>query len=514
MSTPEPAQQPPGVATDGPARSAGARAVHGSVWMICASGVSKFLGFACQLALAWFLTKRDFGVYAIAISLAVILTILRDGGLPMVLEQKGRAFVEFAGPALWLMFLINGATGLVIFLIAEPAARYYGIAELKDVIRLFGMSVPLCVLPSILVLRLSVDLRFRELSLIQLVSAVARNGLLFAFAASGYGALSFILPQLIGSLLDTAMLWYATRRTHWDWRPKVRYWRELFAAGRWVTLGTFAIAISNSGAYFILGKCLPSETLGTYFFAFQLIVQLGTLLGDNAYQVLFATFVRMDWNLGTIREGVRKALQTIVVGGAWVSLGIAAVYDPLQALLWGGKWSSAGPPIDVLAFVWPAVAMLSVLRAVQMAIGHFRQWGALMLTQALLSIAGASAGALVGGSAFGTALGYAAGIVIGATVNSLVALDGIGMRARDYPWSTFSSWLWLAAAALAAHAIGGLAHHPIVQVLTCGLSYCLLALIGLRLLGDGALTLALSSAQRAIAKRPFSSRLAARLTGS
>ena len=514
MSVREPAKQPSGIAGDDLARSAGARAVRGSAWMICASGVSKFLGFACQLALAWFLTKHDFGVYAIAISLSVVLTILRDGGLPMVLEQKGKAFAEFAGPALWLMFLINGATGLVIFLMAEPAARYYGIAELEDVIRLFAVSVPLSVLPAILVLRLSVDLRFRDLSLIQLVSAVVRNGLLFAFAADGYGARSFILPQLIGSLLDTAMLWYATRHAHWDWRPKVRYWRDLFASGRWVTLGTFAIAISNSGAYFILGKVLPSETLGIYFFAFQLIVQLGTLLGDNAYQVLFATFVRMDWELKRIRQGVAKALQVVVVGGAAVSLGIAAIYDPLQTLLWGGKWAAAGPPIHVLAFVWPAVAALSVLRAVQMAIGHFRQWGTLMLTQAAVSIAGASLGAIAGRSALATALGYAVGALVGGALNSVVALDGIRLRARDYPWSTLSSWLWLAAAAAAAHAIGGLVRHPAAQAPLIAASYCLLGLIGLKLLGDSALSLALRTAQRAAGKLPLSSRLAARLSGS
>jgi len=511
MSAQDPAKPPPAIPGGGAVRSAGQRAVHSSVWMIGASGASKFLGFACQLALAWFLTKRDFGVYAIAISLAVILTILRDGGLPMVLEQKGRAFTEFAGPALWLMLLINGATGLVIFLVAEPAASYYGIPELRDVIRLFAASVPLNVLPSILVLRLSVELRFRELSVIQLVSALARNALLFAFAASGFGARSFVLPQLIGNLLDTAMLWYATRDARWDWRPKVGYWRQLIASGRWVTLGTFAIAITNSGAYFILGKCLPSETLGVYFFAFQLIVQLGTLLGDNAYQVLLATFVRMDWDLPRIRLAAGRALQAIVVAGAAVSLGVAAVYAPLQTLLWHGKWSAAGPAICVLALVWPAVATLSVLRALQMAIGRFRQWGLLMLTQAVTSIAGASIGALAGQSAWSTALGYAAGALLGAALNSRFALEGIGMRARDYPWPMFPSWLLLVVAAVAAHGLGGLARSPATQVLLIAACYCLFALVGLRLLGDATLTLALRSAQAANARRPFSSRLAIRI---
>ena len=44
------------------------KALQGSVWMIGATGAAKALGFACQLTLTWFLTKEDYGVYAIAIS--------------------------------------------------------------------------------------------------------------------------------------------------------------------------------------------------------------------------------------------------------------------------------------------------------------------------------------------------------------------------------------------------------------------------------------------------------------
>ncbi|MGA2780221.1 MAG: oligosaccharide flippase family protein, partial [Steroidobacteraceae bacterium] len=86
--------------------------------MIGATGAAKALGFVCQFALAWFLTKKEYGIYAIAISLSVFLSILRDGGLPMVLEQKGQRFDLFAGPVFWMMLAINISTAIVIFLIA------------------------------------------------------------------------------------------------------------------------------------------------------------------------------------------------------------------------------------------------------------------------------------------------------------------------------------------------------------------------------------------------------------
>ena len=45
------------------------------MWMIEATGTAKLLGFACQLRLAWFLTKEDYGVYAIADSFSVLLSV-------------------------------------------------------------------------------------------------------------------------------------------------------------------------------------------------------------------------------------------------------------------------------------------------------------------------------------------------------------------------------------------------------------------------------------------------------
>ncbi len=156
----------------------GERARTGLSWSIGAAGAAKVLGFLCQFALAWFISKREFGIYAIAISLSVVLSVLRDGGLPMVLIEKGRRFNLFAGPVFWMMMAINTATALAIVAIAIPAARFYEEPELAAVIALFAATVPLCVPASLLSLRMTVDMRFRELAIVQVVSAVARNTLL------------------------------------------------------------------------------------------------------------------------------------------------------------------------------------------------------------------------------------------------------------------------------------------------------------------------------------------------
>jgi O-antigen/teichoic acid export membrane protein len=484
----------------------GNKALRGSAWMIGATGAAKASGFICQLALAWFLTKEDYGVYAIAISLAVFLSVLRDGGLPQVLEQKGRRFDLFAGPAFWMMLTMNSATALIVAAIARPAAKFYGIPELTGVMTLFALTIPLSVLPSLLSVRLVINLQFRELGLVQVVSALSRNALLLFFAWAGFGARSFLLPVLITSLTDSLLLWLITRISPWAMAPRVRLWPELFAGGRWVLLGTFSIAVGNNGSYFLLGKLLPSELVGTYFFAYQLIVQLGVLLSDNAYQVLVGSFARMGGELSRIRAAVPQALGVIVLTGAAASLLIGAVYEPLERALWHGKWSGATDAVQILAVVWPAIASVSVLRALQMATGHFRQWGVVTLISALASVAGAALGAYWGGSATTTAMGFGLGAMLGAALNAAVALPHIGIGAADTGLSVLHPWLVIAAAAVCARYAGTLFSPAWIDVAAAGACFCILSYLGLRVLAHDSLILVENSLQRILGRfaRPHS----------
>jgi PST family polysaccharide transporter len=447
------AMEPP-VAPPGNSTEIGDKARAGSVWIIGASAAAKLLGFLCQFALAWFISKKEFGIFAIAISLSVVLSILRDGGLPMVLIEKGRRFNLFAGPVFWMMLAINTATGLVILAVAIPAARFYGEPELAIVIALFAATVPMCVPASLLGLRMTVDMRFRELAVVQVVSAVVRNTLLLVFAHAGYGARSLILPLLITNVSDGIFLWYFTRFSPWTMRPRFKLWRGLFRSGRWVFLGTFSIALGNNGPYLALGKILPSEVVGTYFFAYQIVVQLGTLLSDNVYQVLFATFVRMRGDTARIRSAATRSLQVVVWVGAAVSLAIAAVFRPLEQGLWHGKWAAATNAIQVLAFIWPAAAAASVLRALQAAAGHFQEWGAVALVTAVASVAGTVMGALLAHSATGAALGFGAGSLIGAVINARVTLLPLGIDAGATAHAVLRPWLAIAVAAVVAEALG------------------------------------------------------------
>jgi O-antigen/teichoic acid export membrane protein len=272
-------------------------------------------------------------------------------------------------------------------------------------------------------------------------------------------------------------------------------------SGRWVLIGTFAIALGNNGGYFVLGMVLPSEVVGTYFFAYQIVMQLGTLLSDNVYRVLFAAFVQMGRDIARIRAALVRSLNVMILMGAMASLSVAVIFQPLEQVLWHGKWAAATGAIYVFAAIWPAAAGASVLRALQSATGHFREWGLVAMITAIASILGTVLGAVIGGTATTAAVGFGIGAVCGTAINSRVALAPLGISAAQALTVAVRPWLVVTVAAgLSAYA-GSVATRPLTHMALSAVCFGIVCWIGARLFANESLRLVILSIRQIVATR-------------
>ena len=484
------------------AASIGLQARQGSVWLVAATGAAKAVALLSQLVLAAIMPRQEFTTYAIAISLVALLSVLRDGGLPTVLiQKKGRRFDLYSGPVFWMMLAINTATGLALAAAARPAAWFYQQPELSAVIGLFALSLPLCVPASLLSLRLTSAMRFTEFGIVQVASTVIRNALMLLFAWEGLGAKSFVLPTLFTYVLEALLLWYLTRCAPWKEPVRVRYWPKLMRSGRWVLLGTFSFVLTYNGAYFLMAKVVPGDVVASYFFAFQLITLLATLLANNAYQVLFAAFSRIATDTARLRAAILRSLGPVVLVGSLASLAIAIVFRPVESLLWHGKWATASDGVTVLAIVWPASALASVLYAVQAARGKFRLWGAVAFVSAVASILGSVAGALVGQSTGAAAIGYGIGTVAGLLLNARTSLRPLKIRLAVALQCALRPWLAIMCAAVLAFIVGRLPGNALLELVVSLICFGTLSFVALRLIANESLRLVLESVRHSIPSR-------------
>lgn len=334
---------------------AGKKTLIGIMWMLFSTGIGKFATLITQVVLGWLLTKEDFGLYALALSVSSSVSLLRNGGTNQILIQKGTEFNELA-PSIFKFSLIFNLTACIILLILSPVvAVVYGAVELKVMLSVIAISILLMTPFGVLRAKLIINHRFKEISIIGLFSNVIRQGSTVVCALIGLGYMSFIWPILFEPVVLFLVSYYYVREWIKRKRLTLIQFKKIFFDAKWVMLGNLAIALFSAGQYFVIGLFESRENLGIYFFGFQLIIAVSAILINVIETVFLPLFSSMenkqfkDTYLNVIYYISALSLIVSVIG----FLNVNWVID----LAWDGKWNQAILIVQVLILTMPAVLL-------------------------------------------------------------------------------------------------------------------------------------------------------------
>jgi PST family polysaccharide transporter len=415
--------------------------------MILNTGTAKLVSFGAQVILGALLSAHDFGVFAISTSIAALTSVLRDGGVRQLLVQRGDEYESLAGPLFWMGFSLNLIAGTLLVAATPILSAVYHEPQLRIMLLITALSVPLATPSAVLSARLGVDLRFKAISLMQTGSAMVRYGGAVVFARAGLGPISFVLPLPLVALFEWTVTYSLTRSALWSRRAEIGRWKGLFTSAQWVLLGTFAVGLCNTGTYFLLGILLPASVVGDYFFAYQLVIQVGILLAANLNQVLFPALARLRAEPERQRAAVLRALRVLMLVAAPMSLGLVAVFSPMESLIWHGRWAASVVPVQVISICYPLNVVLGVPMSLQLANGAFREWGLMLLLYGAGLVVAGGIGALATGTATGVAFWTGGYIVVGSMLYTSTSLKRVGLRATALVQALAPSWALSSAAA-------------------------------------------------------------------
>lgn len=417
----------------------GHRVRWSAAWMMANTGLAKALGFTAQIAVGWFLSQHDFALYAIAISVSSFAALFGDSGLRNLLIQRHSDYDQLEGRIFWLSLTLNSCAALVLAGMAPLVARLHAEPKLSSILMVSAVATVLATPAGVLSAKLRVNLQFKALSLIQIASSFIRHGSIVILAWLGYGPLSFVIPAVLTNLFEGLATWGVVRTTPWRKPFDFRLWGSTLQETRWILAGTFGIGILNNGLYFGLGGLVPTTVVGVYYFAYQVIVQVGLLLSHNLFQVLFPTFSQLIHDPLRTRSAIDRSLRIAMVAAA-LSLILVPIYSPLEQLIWKGKWIDTVHPVQILGFFYPVSVLLSVAMASQSALGRFRESAIMTLTFAVGTISAGLVGAVLSQSAVGIAIGYGVFSCLGSVVYLVITLREFQIPLRPIMASLFKIW--------------------------------------------------------------------------
>jgi O-antigen/teichoic acid export membrane protein len=490
-----------GSAREGSSAPAMGRTVGGGIsWIVVSTILSKVFTSVAQVALGWLLTREEFGMYAQATAAFGILSLLRDGGASTILIQRGaRDYAHVSGALFWMAMVFSTASALGLAAIARPLSIYwYQQPAITTLILILAISMPIGVPGFMLLGKLRIDLRFAEYSKQQTWSALVRQVSTILFAASGLmaqvvgvvlmlawvghgapaeglgaawhdvarwaiswgglGALSLVLPILVVALFDFAMAYRLTRDRPWRREAKPGTWGGYWSRGKWVVFGTLGNVFLDWGPFFVMGRLMTEAATGVFYFAFMITAQVGVLLGWGMQQILLPVLSMLDNEPVRQRQAMVRALHAMMLVGSFCCVGLAVVIDPIEDLVWRGKWRESVLPVIVLGMAFPWRITFGLTSAVLQAQGRYKRLSVLTWAEGLGLMGVTAAACWQDPSPLNVALWTGGWLFVARFAITAYVLRHSGARKRQVLEAVFPAWLLsLIAAAVTFWADGALA---------------------------------------------------------
>ncbi len=323
-----------------------------------ASAAARFSGLITQFITAWYLTVDEFGLYAIALGITTFTLVLRGGGTGIVYQSMRKDEYAAVGGGLLRTSIVFAVLGALLTTgAAMPAEWYYGQKSLGWLLlwmAALSLAQQLSFYPRA---KMVSNLKFSQLAWIDVLASIAKLAAAFYCAKSGYGAMTFVVAQVVAVLLQIGLtcIWADFQRSDFAVQP---HWIQPTIALIRYPLGiSIMISLMDQVDSFIASLFVPIASLGVYYFAAQMVSQPMRLLTGTLSGVLAPYGALARGNKRLEDSNVSTAFNAGVIFVPLFVLSIAALYPSLERLIWGAKWQSSIVPVSLTAIflVYPTI---------------------------------------------------------------------------------------------------------------------------------------------------------------
>ena len=359
---------------------------------------SQYAVFAVQFVVSvviarFFLTPEEVGLFSIALSAAMMVSILQDFGITRYIAGEPEMGDDRIRTCFSVSILFALGVGLVILALAWPAARFYDDSRLLPLLAIIAGSyllVPFGIVPSALLQR---EMDFRSLFIVNLGSALAGAAVALGMAASGHSA---------ESLAWGTVAQQGARALLGQWRSGHRPRLPLTVAGARPILrfGSGASLLYMSGAIgvrspeLVIGRMITIEAVGLYGRAVGLAGHLRMLVSGAIGGVFYPAFRRLR-DKGEALDGPYLRVVSGYTATTWPAMAfLAAASTPLVLMLYGPVWAGVAPLLVWIALSEFAFTALPLHMDIPLLMGKMRRLLQLNILDTIASMALLVAGAL------------------------------------------------------------------------------------------------------------------------
>ena len=320
---------------------------RGALWALGSQVAVQVVRLGGVVVLARLLTPDDYGLAALAVTIASFSAILGDLGYGTALVQASAASQRWASTACWCALGAGLIGAGCAALGAYPAALALDEPEVTGLVIAGGLTLFLVAAGSASNALLTRSMSFGVIQSASVIATILATACGIAAAVLGAGAWALVMQQVALAAVTSAIFILAAR-----WRPSLQFSRAAFRS-----LSRFALPLTGASVLFVLqtlvtvfliGVLLGVEELGIWNLSMALVVIPLMLLAAPLARVIYAAFARM-------RESPQRVAEVWLNGSVLLAavalpalFGLIAVAPDLIPLVLGSQWVSAVPVVQIL----------------------------------------------------------------------------------------------------------------------------------------------------------------------
>lgn len=324
------------------------RVGRGVAWATATNVMMRFASVAVTAVLARLLSKDDFGTFAVALAVYLVVSSLAELGMGSAVARSTEEPDDIAPTVATISVGFGAVLSVAMALGATQLASWLGQPAAAEPIRVLSISLFLTGVFAVPGAQLVRELRQDRIFWATLVGFLVANPVLVLMALNGGDATSFAWSRLIGQLATGLVIVAALRRRY---RPG---WSRsvvpgLLGFGIPLCLANLVNYSLLNADYLILGRQLPAAEIGVYLIAFNVANWSTAILSSVLNTVVVPTFGRLIHDPPRLGGALVSSTQLVALVALPIGALTLTLADPLVTTVFGRPWSEAAPVLAVLA---------------------------------------------------------------------------------------------------------------------------------------------------------------------
>lgn len=348
------------------------KTVIGVIWAAIEKFGVKAIAFVSNIILARLLSPDDYGCIGMLMVFILLAMTIVEGGFASSLIQKKNTTKEDESTIFYWNIVLSVLLYILLYISAHSIAVFYEVPKLEIVLQVQGLMLLLNAFGVVQLSLLRKELKFKQIAIINTISAILSVAIALVLAFSGYGIWALVWQQTSQTFFSTILAWFYS-----DWRPSWSFsfssLGSMFQYGSFLLLSNLLNTLCENLQGLIIGKLFSSASMGYYSQAKKLEEVPTMSISQVVSQVTFPVFSRIQEEKNKLYTAVRQSLLAMNFFNIPLMALLIVIAEPLFIILFSEKWLPSVPYFQILCFAGLFNCSQSVNYQVVVAVGKSKE---------------------------------------------------------------------------------------------------------------------------------------------